>query len=156
MKRTIAAALIAALFFAAVHLSVSAVQAQVVDPRVADLSKTGKIRVGLFVPQFIKDHVTGELRGVWAESARALASKIGTQIELIEHATPPEAVACLKAGGCDLLFLPLDDRAASIGDFSPPIFQSGRQFGPSPMPTGPAFASRRSATMPQPTSLAAD
>jgi polar amino acid transport system substrate-binding protein len=32
-------------------------------------------------------------------------------------------VACLKAGACDLLFLPRDARAAAVGDFSPPIFQ---------------------------------
>src|SRR5262249_19086000 len=33
------------------------------------------------------------------------------------------AIACLKADACDLLFLPLDTRAAEIGDFSNPIFQ---------------------------------
>ena len=42
---------------------------------------------------------------------------------LLEHPTPPAAVACLKAGACDLLFLPLDARAADVGDYSPPIFQ---------------------------------
>lgn len=30
---------------------------------------------------------------------------------------------CLKAGACDLLFLPFEARAANVGDFSPPIFQ---------------------------------
>jgi hypothetical protein len=34
-----------------------------------------------------------------------------------------EAVECLKAGACDLLFLPFDARAANVGDVSPPIFQ---------------------------------
>jgi polar amino acid transport system substrate-binding protein len=42
---------------------------------------------------------------------------------IVEHATPPEAIACLKAKACDLMFLPLDARAATIGDFSNPIFQ---------------------------------
>jgi polar amino acid transport system substrate-binding protein len=93
------------------------------DPRVGDLVKAGNVRVGLFVPQFTKDPTTGELRGVWAESARALAARIGVQLVLLEHPTPPQAVACLKAGACDLLFLPLDERAAGVGDFSPPIFQ---------------------------------
>ena len=32
-------------------------------------------------------------------------------------------MACLKGNACDLLFLPLDDRAANVGDFSNPIFQ---------------------------------
>jgi polar amino acid transport system substrate-binding protein len=85
--------------------------------------KAGKIRVGLFVSQFTKNAATNELTGVWAESARALAARIGVQPVLLEHPTPPQAVACLKGNACDLLFLPLDDRAASVGDFSPPIFQ---------------------------------
>jgi polar amino acid transport system substrate-binding protein len=93
------------------------------DPRVADLVQSGKIRVGLFPPQYTKDAATGELKGVWAEIARALAARLGVQLVLLERPTPPEAVACLKGNACDLLFLPLDDRAANVGDFSNPIFQ---------------------------------
>ena len=93
------------------------------DPRVADLVNVGKIRVGLFIPQFSNDVATGELKGVRVKIARALASRMGVQVVLLEHPTPPSAVACLKAGACDLLFLPLDARAADVGDFSPPVFQ---------------------------------
>ena len=94
------------------------------DPRVGDIVQAGKIRVGLFLPQYIKAPATGELKGVWVEIARALAARIGDdQVVLLEHPIPPEAVACLKAGACDLLFLPFDARAADVGDFSPPIFQ---------------------------------
>jgi polar amino acid transport system substrate-binding protein len=93
------------------------------DPRVADLVQNGKIRVGLFLPQYIKDAATGELKGVWAESARALAARIGVPLVLVEHPTPPLAIGCLKSGGCDFLFLPFDERSAAVGDFSPPIFQ---------------------------------
>jgi polar amino acid transport system substrate-binding protein len=93
------------------------------DPRVADLVRAGNVRFGLFVPQYIKDPATGELKGVWSEIAQALATRIGVQLVLLEHATPPKAVECLKAGACDLLFLPFDARAANVGDFSPPIFQ---------------------------------
>ncbi len=110
------------LVFAQFAVAVTEAQ-QVAEPRVADLVKAGKLRVGLFVPQFTKDAVTGELRGVWAESARALAARIGVQLVLLEHPTPPEAVACLKGGACDVLFMPLDERAAYVGDFSSPIFQ---------------------------------
>ena len=123
-QRTIFTGLIAGLLLASAQFAVATAEAQqAADPRVADLVKAGKLRVGLFVPQFTKDALTGEFRGVWAESARALAARIGVQLVLVEHPTPPAAVACLKAGACDLLFLPLDDRAASVGDFSPPIFQ---------------------------------
>jgi polar amino acid transport system substrate-binding protein len=97
--------------------------AQIPDPRVADLVQVGKIQVGLFVSQYIKDPATGELKGVWVEIARVLAARIGVQVVLLEHPTPPETVECLKAGACDLLFLPFDARAANVGEFSPPIFQ---------------------------------
>src|SRR3954464_15280094 len=96
---------------------------QIPDPRVADLVQAGKIRVGLFLPQFSKDAVTGELKGVRVEIGRALAARIGVQIVLLEHPAPPAAVACLKASACDFLFLSLDARPADAGDFSPPIFQ---------------------------------
>ena len=96
---------------------------QALDPRVADLVRAGKVRFGLFVTQYIKDPATGELKGVWSEIAQALAARIGVQVVLLEHPTPSKAVECLKAGACDLLFLPFDARAANVGDFSPPIFQ---------------------------------
>jgi polar amino acid transport system substrate-binding protein len=79
--------------------------------------------VGLFLPQYTKDSSTGQLSGVWVESARILASRLGVQLTIVEHATPPEAIASLRTGACDLLFLPHDERAAAIGDFSNPIFQ---------------------------------
>jgi polar amino acid transport system substrate-binding protein len=93
------------------------------DPRVADIVRVGTVRVGLFLPQYVRDPATGELRGVWAESARALAARMGVAVVLLEHSTPMEAVHCLKSGGCDLLFLPLDSRSRELGDFSPPILQ---------------------------------
>lgn len=96
---------------------------QTLDPRVADLVKHSEVRIGLFLPQYSKDASTGELKSVWVESARAFAARLGIPLVLVEHPTPPQAIACLKRGACDLLFLPFDDRSASVGDFSPPIFQ---------------------------------
>src|ERR1700730_14558686 len=40
------------------------------DRRVADLVSAGKIRVGLHLPQFIKDPATGEIHGTGRGSAR--------------------------------------------------------------------------------------
>ena len=96
--------------------------AQTADPRVADLVRAGKLRVGLFLPQYGKGP-DGLKTSVWVETARAYAARVGIPLVIVEHATPPEAIACLKAGACDLLFLPLDARAAGVGDFSNPIFQ---------------------------------
>jgi polar amino acid transport system substrate-binding protein len=98
--------------------------AQSSDLRVADLVEAGKIRIGLFSTQYTKDPATGELRSLRVDIARALAARIGVQAVLIEHRTPPEVVGCIKAGACDVVFLPLDERAASVGDFSFPFVQS--------------------------------
>jgi polar amino acid transport system substrate-binding protein len=93
------------------------------DPRVANLLPANKVRVGLFLSQYTKDPATGDLRSVWVEIARALAARVGIPVVLVEHPTPPAAIACLQASACDFLFLPFDARAANVGDFSPPIFQ---------------------------------
>jgi ABC-type amino acid transport substrate-binding protein len=94
------------------------------DPRVADLVQAGRVRMALFPPQYTKDNATGELKGVWADVARALAAHIGVQPVLIEHPTPPKMVECLKAGACDVGFLGYDPaRAADVEGFSPPFIE---------------------------------
>lgn len=121
--RTIAATTrIAGLLLAFAPWAVASAEAQTTDPRVADLVRAGKVRVGLFLPQYGKVP-DGLKTTVWVETARAYAARVGVPLVIVEHATPPEAIACLKAGACDQLFLPLDARAAEIGDFSNPIFQ---------------------------------
>jgi polar amino acid transport system substrate-binding protein len=84
--------------------------------------RAGKLRVGLFLPQYGRGP-DGLTTTVWVETARAYAARIGVPLTIVEHPTPPEAIACLKAGSCDQIFLPLDARAAAIGDFSNPVFQ---------------------------------
>jgi polar amino acid transport system substrate-binding protein len=80
--------------------------------------------VGLFSTQYTKDPATGELKSVRVDIARALAARIGVQAVLLEHRTPADIVQCLKAGACDVVFLPFDERAADVGDFSTPFIQS--------------------------------
>lgn len=94
------------------------------DPRVSDLVQTGRIRIGLFSTQFRKDATSAELRGVRPDMARALAAWIGVHPVLLEHASPAQVIECLKAGACDVVFLPKDARIAAIGDFSFPFIQS--------------------------------
>jgi polar amino acid transport system substrate-binding protein len=94
------------------------------DPRVADIVQAGKIRVGLFPPQYTRDPVTNELgRSVHVEIARELAARIGVQLVLLEHATPPKVMECLKAGACDVVFLSFNSRTAEVGGFSSPFFE---------------------------------
>jgi polar amino acid transport system substrate-binding protein len=97
---------------------------QASDPRVADLVQAGKVRFGLFSTQYIKDPASGELMGVRVDIARALSAQIGVPALLLEHGTPPDVVQCLRAGACDVVFLPRDARSAGVGDFSPPYLQS--------------------------------
>jgi polar amino acid transport system substrate-binding protein len=94
------------------------------DPRVADLVHAGKVRVALFSGQYTKDPVTGELKGVWADVARAFAARLGIELALVESPTPPKMVECLKAGACDVGFLGYDPaRAAVVEGFSPPFIE---------------------------------
>ena len=123
LPRTIAATIrVGGFLLAFAPWGVATAQAQTIDPRVADLVHAGKLRVGLFLPQYGKGS-EGLRTTVWVETARAYAARVGVPLAIVEHATPPEAIGCLKAGGCDQLFLPLDARAAEVGDFSNPIFQ---------------------------------
>ncbi len=93
------------------------------DPRVADLVRAGKLRVALFLPQYTKNPATGELRGnvAYMEVARALAARLGVEVQLVGYPTPPAVVECLKAGACDVAFLGINpSRAAEVG-FTPPL-----------------------------------
>lgn len=94
------------------------------DRRVADLVRAGRVRIALFSGQYTKDPVTGDLKGVWADVARALAARIGVQLVLVELPTPPKMVECLKADACDVGFLGYDPtRAADVEGFTPPFIE---------------------------------
>ena len=94
------------------------------DPRVADLVHAGKIRVGLFPPQYVKDAATGALKGICVDIVRALASRIGVELVLVEKRTPAEVVAALTSAVCDIASLGFDpSRAAWVGGFSPPFMR---------------------------------
>src|SRR5262245_58375996 len=96
--RTVAAiTCVAGLLLAFVPWTVGSAPAQTTDPRVADLVRAGKLRVGLFLPQFGRGP-DGLTTTVWVETARAYAARIGVPLVIVEHPTPPEAIACLKAG----------------------------------------------------------
>lgn len=96
------------------------------DPRVANLVRAGRVRVALFLPQYTKDPVTGELRGgpVFRDIAGALADQIGVEVRLIGYQNPREVVECLKTSACDVAFMVPDmSRIADVG-FSAPVFES--------------------------------
>jgi polar amino acid transport system substrate-binding protein len=94
------------------------------DPRVADIVKAGKLRVGTFPPQYTKDEKTGELKGPWVEMLRAVGTQIGVEVVVTELPTPKALVDCLASGACDLGSLGFDPtRADQVGGFTPPFIQ---------------------------------
>ena len=85
MKRqrtTVAAVLIAGPLLAFAPFAVATAEAQqATDPRVADLVRAGKLRVGLFLPQYGKGPA-GLSPTVWVETARAYAARIGIPLAI--------------------------------------------------------------------------
>jgi polar amino acid transport system substrate-binding protein len=98
------------------------------DPRMDSLVQSGKLRVGLFLPQYVKDPASGELRGVGAHVvslavARALAARLRIPVEFIGYRTPPEVIECLKARRCDLGIMGVDPTRAAELSLSPAFMQ---------------------------------
>jgi polar amino acid transport system substrate-binding protein len=123
-RRSIFAALNLGSFLAwALVVGTIAEAQQVSDPRVADLVRTGKVRVALYLPQYAKDPATGELRGWPIELVRVLGEHMGVDGVPVEHATPPQAIACLKSGDCDVSILGFDPTRAVEVDYSAPFAQ---------------------------------
>src|SRR5262245_8345122 len=101
MRRTIFPALGSCLFLAFVQFTGAMAETQQVsDPRITDLVRAGKVRVALYLPQYSKDSVTGELRGWPIDIVRALGERLGVEGVPVEHPTPPAAIECLKSGAC--------------------------------------------------------
>ena len=94
------------------------------DPRIADLVRAGKIRVGLFPPQYVRDPASGEPCGVLIEIVRALGAHIGVEVIVVERPTPSQTVDCLNGGACDIASLGFDpSRVAQVGGFTPPLLR---------------------------------
>jgi polar amino acid transport system substrate-binding protein len=110
-------------FFTAVASGSFADPQKISDPRVADLVRTGKVRVALNLPQYTKDPTTGELRGWSIELVRLLGERMGVQGVPVEHPTPPQAIGCLKSGECDVSILGIDPTRAVDVDYSAPFAQ---------------------------------
>lgn len=97
------------------------------DPRVADLVQAGRIRVGLGLGSpalAIKDAATGEMRGAALDLARALAARIGIELQPIYYPRPGAVLDGARTNAWDVTFLVADPARASEVDFSPPFMQS--------------------------------
>jgi polar amino acid transport system substrate-binding protein len=115
-----------AVAFTAMVVSLAEAQ-QVPDPRVTDLVRTGKIRVGMHSVMYTKDFRTGELKAastgiILLDLARTLGAQIGVEVVPVGYPTIPEMLTCVTDGACDMGFMG-PDQSRSGGDFSPPILQ---------------------------------
>jgi polar amino acid transport system substrate-binding protein len=100
---------------------------QAPDPRVADLVRFGKVRValGLGSPALaIKDPKNGEVRGPALDLARALAAKIGIQLEPVEYQRPGAIIQGIQNNEWDVTFLVADPARLVEADFSAPYMQT--------------------------------
>jgi polar amino acid transport system substrate-binding protein len=91
------------------------------DPRVADIARSGALRLALFPSFFYRKDPAGEPRGVGIEIARALASRIGVTLQSTEYPSPPKVVEALAAGLADVALLGIDPVRGREVDFSPPL-----------------------------------
>jgi polar amino acid transport system substrate-binding protein len=97
------------------------------DPRVADLVRSGELRVGLglgVLMQAVKDPTTGELRGAALEIARALAARVGVRPVNIEYLRPGAVMEGLRTSAWDVSFLTVDPSRMEQVDFSHAILLS--------------------------------
>ncbi len=98
-----------------------------VDPRIADIAKTGVIRLALFLPQHAKTP-TGDINPLGAglvacELIGALAERLSIKMQIVEQPTPPNAIETLNAGGCDVMILGIEEARRKLVDFTPPVIQ---------------------------------
>ncbi len=96
------------------------------DPRVADLVQAGKLRVGLGLGSAvlaIKDPATGEVRGPALDLARALAARIGVEVQPVQYEPPDLLLKGARTNAWDVAFLQFYPTRASEADFSPPYLR---------------------------------
>jgi polar amino acid transport system substrate-binding protein len=97
------------------------------DPRIADLAKSGVLRVGVGLGSLttaMRDPATGEVKGPALELGRALAARIGIQFVAVEFPRPGAVVDGLRTNTWDVTALIVDPVRAQQVDFSNPFLQS--------------------------------
>lgn len=85
------------------------------------LAPTGALRVGINYGNVVlaaKDAVSGELRGVHVDLARALAQRADVPLTFVGYASAGEIVEALKAGALDAGFITTEPSRAGEIDFT--------------------------------------
>ncbi len=85
------------------------------------LAPTGKLRVALFeanAVQMVKDHASGETKGVAHDLGKALALRMGVLFEPIIYPTLGEMLNGAKAGAWDVAFIGIAPERRNFLDFA--------------------------------------
>jgi len=95
------------------------------DPRMAEIVKAGKLRIGVFPSfQFSRD-AAGKPRGLALDIANAMSGRLGiAEVIVVEHPAPPQVIACVKLGDCDMAFMLIDPTRAPEVHFTPAFVRS--------------------------------
>jgi polar amino acid transport system substrate-binding protein len=126
-QRIIFTALSIGLFLAFAQFAGAIAEAQqAADPRVADLVRAGKLRVGLGLgsPSAMKNPTTGELHGLNIDLGRALAARIGVDFVAVEYPRPGAIIEGAQTNAWDVAFVVIDPERAKRVDFATPHTQS--------------------------------
>jgi polar amino acid transport system substrate-binding protein len=127
-QKTISNALGYGLLIAYFQFAPGIIEAQQVsDPRIADIVRAGKLRVGIGLANLVsgvKDPATGELRGVAVDIGRALAARIKVEFYPIEYPRPGVVLGGAQNNAWDVTFLVIDPARAADADFSSPYMES--------------------------------
>lgn len=97
------------------------------DPRVADLIRAGKIRVGIGLgnrASAMVDPATGELTGVAVDFARTLAARVGVQLKTVEYPRPGAVFDGATTDAWDTTFLVVDPDRTAVADATPAYMES--------------------------------
>jgi len=94
------------------------------DPRMADIVHSGRIRVALYVPQYIKDPVTGALSGWPIDLVAALGERIGVQGVSVEHPNPADALTSVVAKVCDAAIIGIEAERATKLDYTAALVEA--------------------------------
>jgi polar amino acid transport system substrate-binding protein len=100
---------------------------QAMDPRVEDLVRAGKLRVGLGLGSpsgALKNPATGEYYGAAVDLARALAARIGVEFVAVEYPRPGAIIEGARTNAWDVAFVVIDPGRAKEVDFATPHTQS--------------------------------